>query len=46
MTDIEQLQRMVDDFVGCGKSRTKEQPEPRYRRYSNAASNLLWVRLF
>jgi hypothetical protein len=44
MAEIEQLLRMIDDLRrlrnGC---EPKSNQNPRYLRYSNAVSNLLWI---
>ena len=44
MTDIEQLQHMIDDLRRLRNScEPKTNQNPRYLRYSNAVSNLLWI---
>jgi hypothetical protein len=44
MTDIERLQRMIDDLRRLRNScEPKSNQNPRYLRYSNAVSNLLWI---
>ena len=44
MTDIERLQRMIEDLRHLRNScEPKSNQNPRYLRYSNAVSNLLWI---
>jgi hypothetical protein len=44
MTDIERLQRMIDDLRRLRNScEPKSNQNPRYLRYSNAISSLLWI---
>lgn len=44
MTDIEQLQRMIDDLRRLRNScEPKSNKNPRYLLYSNAVSSLLWI---
>ncbi len=44
MTDIEQFQRMIGDLRRLRNScEPKSNQNPRYLRYSNAVSNLLWI---
>ena len=44
MTDIERLQRMIDD-LRClrNECEPKSNQNPRYLRYSNVVSSLLWI---
>jgi hypothetical protein len=44
MTDVEQLQRMIENLRRLRNScEPKSNQNPRYLRYSNAVSNLLWI---
>lgn len=44
MTDIERLQRMIEDLRHLRNScEPKSNQNPRYLRYSNAVSALLWI---
>ena len=44
MTDLERLQRMIEDLRRLRNScELKSNQNPRYLRYSNAVSNLLWI---
>jgi hypothetical protein len=44
MTDIERLQRMIEDLRRLrNRCEPKSNQNPRYLRYSNAVSALLWV---
>lgn len=44
MTDIERPQRMIDEPRRLRNScELKSNQNPRYLRYSNAVSNLLWI---
>ncbi len=44
MTDIERLQRTIEDLRRLRNScEPKSNQNPRYLRYSNSVSNLLWV---
>lgn len=44
MTDIERLQRMIDDLRRLrNECEPKSNQNPHYLRYSNAVSSLLWI---
>ena len=44
MTDIERLQRMIDDLCRLrNECEPKSNQNPSYLRYSNAVSSLLWI---
>jgi hypothetical protein len=44
MTDVERLQQMIDDLRRLrNKCEPKSNQNPRYLRYSNAVSALLWI---
>jgi hypothetical protein len=44
MTDIERLQRMIADLRRLrNECEPKSNQNPRYLRYSNAVSSLLWI---
>jgi hypothetical protein len=44
MTDIERLQTMIDDLRRLRSScEPKSNQNPRYLRYSNTVSTLLWI---
>ena len=44
MADIERLERMIDDLRRLRNAcEPKSNQNPRYLRYSNAVSNLLWI---
>jgi hypothetical protein len=44
MTDIEQLQRMIEDLRRLrNRCEPKSNQNPQYLRYSNAVSALLWI---
>lgn len=44
MTDIERLQQMIEELRRLrNKCEPKSNQNPRYLRYSNAVSALLWI---